>query len=664
MSGNIFFQQLRRSRGRTWLNILLLAAAVAFFVMSANLYKNSVRNLETAEDAFTTIALMELQGNIDQYGNLVAPGDDSFVGEKSVTVYGYDLSAIIGAEGVVDYDLRSHYGAYIPEQPALEKINYLMNPVDIIRFQLLENEPVKLAISNGGVSLQNYHFQAEVLYSAAGCYDYGTEVTAHAITLYDDASIHYENEIKNLNGNDSTESIVLYPETEYLAVTALSDGWMRKAGERYFSTKDNSWDLNLVFDDWGKADYFIRYGNQGEQTRNIGGSDCNQPFFLWKWDSVQSDPDLMTYWEAATTAVKYNVSAYSVILTDDISGIPAFHLGGAYLKEGRQITAEEYSSGDKVCLVSAQQANLQNWKIGDTIDLYLYEYDAFPNKSSKNMNWGENQPIYYQDTKGFFHQGEYEIVGIYASRDLVGSSEISASTVALPWNNIYITQKSVNNMPNEYNLPVHGNLLTIWLENGSIDRFLEQMDALGLTEYREDRYNPSFAFYDQGYSIIQPSLQAMNSTSKLLLILSSVFLLVVSALLAHFFAQNQKQSVGILRMLGGSKKQAMIGVLACGLLLVTVGTLCGAMLGHCLCGAAGEGILNSQMEEQAITQPFRAFVLTEETSVAEQLSVHGIPSLTAAAGLAGAVLFPLLLLCNLLMYIHKEPRELLPKAKQ
>ena len=265
MTENVFYKQLRRRPVIVVLYLFLIATAMAFFAMSINLWKNSTQNLKNAEDAFSTIAIMELQGNIDQYGNLVAPGDDSFVGEKSVTVYGYDLSAIIGAEGVVDYDLRSHYGAYIPEQPALEKINYLMNPVDIIRFRLLENEPVKLAISNGGVSLQNYHFQAEVLYSAAGCYDYGTEVTAHAITLYDDASIHYENEIKNLNGNDSTESIVLYPETEYLAVTALSDGWMRKAGERYFSTKDNSWDLNLVFDDWGKADYFIRYGNQGEQ---------------------------------------------------------------------------------------------------------------------------------------------------------------------------------------------------------------------------------------------------------------------------------------------------------------------------------------------------------------------------------------------------------------
>jgi len=664
MGIRLFLKQQQRNLKRTLLNILLLMSAIAFFVMSVNLYQNSVRNLETAEDAFTTIALMELQGNIDQYGNLAAPDDDSFVGEKSVTVYGYDLSAIIGAEGVAAYDLRSHYGAYIPEQPALEKVGYLMNPVDIIRFRLLGNEPVKLAISKGGVSLESYHFEAEVLYSAAGCYDYGTEVTAHNISLYGDASMHYENEIRNLNGSDSLDSIILYPETEYLAVTALADGWMRKAGEKYFSTKDNSWDLNLVFDDWGKADYFIRYGKQGEQTRNISGSECDQPFFLWKWDSVRSDPDLMAYWEAAATAVKYNVSAYSVILTDNISGVPAFHLGGAYLKEGRQITAEEYTSGAKVCLVSAQQANLQNWKIGDTIDLRMYEYDAFPNKSSKNMNWGENQPFYYQGTKGFFYQGEYEIVGIYASRDLVGNSEISVSTVALPWSNIYVPKKSVNNVPNESNLPVHGNLLTIWLENGSIDHFLEQMDALGLTEYREDRYNPSFAFYDQGYSIIQPSLQAMNSTSKLLLILSSVFLLVVSALLAYFFAQNQKQSVGILRMLGGSKKQAMLGVLACGLLLVTVGALCGAMLGHCLCGAAGEGILNSQMEEQAITQPFRAFVLTEKTSVAEQLSVHGIPSLTAAAGLAGAALFPLLLLCNLLAYIHKEPRELLPKAKQ
>ena len=51
MSIRIFFQQLRRNSSRTWLNILLLAAAIAFFVMSLNLHQNSVRTIQEAEDA-------------------------------------------------------------------------------------------------------------------------------------------------------------------------------------------------------------------------------------------------------------------------------------------------------------------------------------------------------------------------------------------------------------------------------------------------------------------------------------------------------------------------------------------------------------------------------------------------------------------------------------
>ena len=92
MSFKIFFQQLRRNSRRTALNLALLAAAVAFFVMSVNLYQNSIRNLETAEDAFTTIALMELYGEIDKHGNIVEQGSEEHIGKHPVAVKGYDLT--------------------------------------------------------------------------------------------------------------------------------------------------------------------------------------------------------------------------------------------------------------------------------------------------------------------------------------------------------------------------------------------------------------------------------------------------------------------------------------------------------------------------------------------------------------------------------------------
>lgn len=663
MAGKIFFRQLRRNSKRTWLNILLLTAAIAFFVMSVNLYQNSIRNLETAEDAFTTIALVELYGEIDKYGNIVEQGSEEHLGKHAVAVKGYDLTDIVSAEGVIDYDLRSRYAAYIPGKAVLQEASQLMNPKDIIRFRILEEEPIILPITSSSSSIIDKWFDVEVLYGAIDVYQYANRVHVDRVHLSEADQVYYADDIRRLNRSDISDKIILYPGVEYLASSWQTNHWLPQEGSHLLKNKYDDWVLSLEFDDWGIKGHQIRYNRYGNDFSDpIEAAQGNQPFYIWRWEDVQSQPELLAYWENVMKAAYINARTYTVTLTNDVSGVAAFHLNGAYLKEGRAITQEEYETGAKVCMVSDRQANYQGWKIGDKLDMSFYVSESFVFRNTKNVEHG--YPVYNQNTDGYFNQGEYEIVGIYGQRDVAGNSEISSSTLSLPWNTIYIPEKSVQNATPEAELPVHGNLLTIWLENGSIDHFLEQMDALGLTEYREDRYNPSFAFYDQGYSIIQPSLQAMNSTSKLLLILSSVFLLVVSALLAHFFAQNQKQSVGILRMLGGSKKQAMLGVLACGLLLVTVGTLCGAVLGHCLCGAAGEGILNSRMEEQAITQPFRAFVLTEGASVAEQLSVHGIPSLTAAAGLAGAALFPLLLLCNLLAYIHKEPRELLPKAKQ
>lgn len=662
MWGSVFFQQLRRSRGRVLLNVLLLTAAVAFFVMSVNLYRNSVNNLETAEEAFTTIALMELYGEIDKYGNIVGPGSEGHLGSQPVAVKGYDLTDIVTAEGVTGYDLRSRYAAYIPGKAVLQESSFVMNSKEILIFRVLGEEPLVIPIVHQGASYFFEPLPSEVLYTASDVYQCAPDAYAHAVSLSEEEAAWYADDIRRLNRSDVCDRIILYPGVEYLACSSMGDRWLPQEGSHLLVNKYADWSLNLQFDDWGANGYDRTYSRHGDYVRQENGMDSEQPFFLWRWEDVQNDPQLLDYWTKAMDAAYISARTYTVTLTDDVSCVPAFHLNGAYLKEGRAITREEYDSGAKVCMVSDRQASYQGWKVGDKLDMSFFKTEGLTYCFEEYID--ESYPVYHQNVEGFFDEGEYEIVGIYGLRDVTGNSEISDGAVNLQWATVFVPKNSVQNTVPEEELPVHGNLLTIRLENGAIDRFLEQMDALGLTEYREDRYNPSFSFYDQGYSIIQPSLQAMHGTAKLLLVLSSVFLLAVFLLLAYFFAQHQKQSVGILRMLGGSKRQALAGVLACGLLLVSAGALCGAVLGHMLCGAAGERIIGAQMAEQAVTEPFRAFVLTEGTSVGEQLSVAGIPALTAAAGLLSVVLFPLLLLCDLLAYIHREPRELLPKAKQ
>ena len=59
MYRNILMPQLKRAPWRTVLLFVLLAIAAAFFCLSANLYRNSRGNLAAAEDAFSTIGVLE-----------------------------------------------------------------------------------------------------------------------------------------------------------------------------------------------------------------------------------------------------------------------------------------------------------------------------------------------------------------------------------------------------------------------------------------------------------------------------------------------------------------------------------------------------------------------------------------------------------------------------
>ena len=443
MSVTFFLRQLNRNPRRILLNIVLLAAATAFFVMSVNLYQNSVRNLETAEDAFTTIALMELYGEIDKDGSIVEPGSEGHLGKQPVAVKGYDLGDIVSAEGVIDYDLRSRYAAYIPGKAVLEQSSFTMNNKDILIFRVLGEDPMEIPIYNTWSSAAYFFepFPSEVLYTAADVYQCDPDSYAHGIVLTEEEEAYYADDIRRLNRSDVCDKVILYPGVEYLACSSMSDHWLPQEGSHLLVNKYRDWALELKFDDWGIKGFERWYNRFGDYTQHEKSVESDQPFFIWRWEDVQNDPQLLDYWKKAMEAAYINVRTYTVTLTDDVAGVPAFHLNGAYLKEGRAITAEEYKSGAKVCMVSAKQAAYQGWKIGDKLDMSFFESEGLTYRFGEYLD--ESYPVYHQYVDGFFDQSEYEIVGIYSQRELSGNSEISASVLTLPWATIFIPEKSV-----------------------------------------------------------------------------------------------------------------------------------------------------------------------------------------------------------------------------
>ncbi|MDO5411253.1 MAG: hypothetical protein Q4F21_12525 [Lachnospiraceae bacterium] len=668
-----FLQQLRRGRKKTILYLLLLAVVTSFFTMSVNLYQNSVANLKSVEDAYSTLAVMELYGDVDEFGALTDANSEKCVGYRSVAVKGYDISDIVSADGVIDWDLRAKYGAYIEGQPAMWHENLVMAETDIFRFKIIGEEPVELPISwIGDLNYREpepFDLKLKVWDSAAGCFPYNSDFVFGGITINVKEKETYRKQIMLLNRSNEAEKVILYPDVEYIVSNGSYADWM--AGDEPGSLKILEVEKNgkkvkqkLHF----RPDRSLQYGVRGlrvsyelsEESLGYPYDPQNiQPFYIQRFEDVKSDPELKAYFDGAWNAAKIQTCTYSVDLTNDLTSIPAYHLGGASLKEGRLITEEEYEKGAKVCMVSDQMAAYQGWKIGDKLDMQFFKSDAIVN-SNLEMYW--SQPVWTQETEGFFYHDQYEIVGFYTQNPVTGNSGIAPSTLAMPWYTIYIPEKAVENTTPVTERPVHGALLSIRLENGSIDRFLDDIEALGLTEAKEGEYQPVFSFYDQGYSLVQPGLEAMHGMAQLLLLLSALLLIVTCILLAFFFAQNQKQSVGIFRMLGGSRGKAIRAVLVCALLITVVGGGLGGIAGYGLTRNVGQNIIEKNLEESKEASAYQAYVLKSGNGEEQKMAVEADLGLTLTAS-GAAFLFPVLMLLFVLLYINKEPRELLPRGK-
>lgn len=659
MSIKFFCQQLLRSKVRTMLYLIVLFSTTAFFVMSANLYKNSVTNLRVVEDTYSTIAVMELYGNINKFGELTDRTAEDSVGYHACSVDGYDFANIVATECVEKYDLRSRYGAYIPGEYAMQAMDQTMEPLDLVRFRIVGEEPQVLPVrqKKAGKSYSLEEIHLEILDSAAGIYKYDEQFWGD-VDFSEEILAEYAQHIRYLNGTDVTTELTLYPGVEYVAVLYHSNDLAKDKNTGLLRPKHNH--FSLAFESFSVKPQvcYNRWGDEYTQTSSKSLID-GQVFPLQRWDDINNDPELRLWYEQTWESVYCSAYSHGITLTNDLLGVPVFHLGGAQLQDGRMISEEEYASGAKVCMVSARVAKLQGWQVGDKLEMYFYRYEGFPNR---NTEWNDNRPIYSHDTVGFFDTGSYEIVGIYGQRPVTGNSTISENALALTWNTIFLPEQSVSNLTPKEELPVHSALLTIWLKNGTIDAFLDHVDALGITKEQPNNYKASFTFYDQGYSLIQPSLQTMHGTAKLLLILSSVQLVVTVILMAWFFAQSQKHSVGILRMLGGSKRQAVAGLLLCATMIALIGATAGIICGSGLTQAVGNHLMLSGVQQSTEDAEFRAFILAEQTTI-DQVTMGIDALLSVSAGFIGAFLFVVCICTFVGLYINREPRELLPKSK-
>ncbi len=683
---SMHLKQLFRKPIRTVLCILVLVLLTAFFCTSLNLYMDSRHNLQLANDTYTTIAIMELYADVDSRGNIISDVTkaEDYAGYHALTVYGYDLEPIITAPSVKKYELRARYGAFSKDNIAV-KYNDKKQAVpicneDIIRFKIVPEHQEQAEadkewndvefIDDGRYRIHTFSFvdsdthtsrkyNLDIIESAINVFDYEKLPILFNISL---DNIYTTTPLTDTNSlmpsaeyADKPDCIILEPNTEYIAsISGLS------SSSNTFNAANSLYKIQtfgVARDKFFRSNYYCYSIGRSEYVS------CDypyeNPFWIYEYDELKSKPEMLKKYEQIARAYYINSRSFGVMTTNDLTGIPAFHLGNMFIPEGRMITEEEYASGAKVCMISTDLAKLQGWNVGDKIDFSFYEYNNFVNATI----WGSRlSPRYtYTDPDHFFDNGEYEIVGTYNVRPLTGTSAVSASAVSVPWNTIYIPEKSLENAPAEEDRPVTGALLTIWLENGKIEPFIERMNELGITGAKQGDYEARFTFYDQGYSRIQPSLEALSGTAELLLILSSSLLVIAALLLAFFYAQSQKQSIGTMRLLGCSKARAFAAVMLSALIIAVTGALIGAAIGHALTASVGESIMANANQTPEEFLAFSAY-LAESTQVDLEFALGADAKVSLLTCLAALGLFIAGTLVFVLRYLGKGPRELLPRA--
>lgn len=669
MHHKIFFQQIKRSK-KTMLYLLLLFAATAFFVTSVNLYQNSIHNLKVSEETFSTLAVTEIYGEVDKYGELVKPNSEEHIGYQAVGVKGYDVHDILDSKAVESYDLHSHYGAYIEGHPAMcygpemsssGEIydNWFTRSNNVIRFKIQGSEPVELEYNPDESYTWGWRpFYLEILEDAAGFASYPDYLPYNHFGFDKEEWAEHEEDIKELNQTDDTDKLIFYPDVEYIAVLRYHPcwNWVGEAGTWEYRDRglhDDQFEFATPVQDYQS----IRLTYDGSrESREYEESDS--PFPIQLVEDVEKNPELKAYFEDIWQDTSVQSCTHNIVTTNDVTSVPAFHLGSAALTEGRLITKEEYEKGANVCLVSEEMVKNQKWKIGDKLDMKLFESEYIPEDRAWVLG---DQPIYDAEETPFVEEGEYEIVGIYSMYPTAGNTELAPNTLEILPYNIYIPTKSISKERKPEELLIHGSTFSAKLKNGRVEDFLADMEEKGLTERKEGRYEPKFTFYDQGYSAVESGLRSMNSTAKLLLLLSSVLLLVVCILVAYFFWQNQRQTVGIFRLLGGTKKQAVLAVLHCALGITVLGAAAGGILGCGVTNLAGTGIMEENLEELE-TDMTEAHDMSGFAEKEADIRIQAAP--LATLGACGAtLLYPLFLLGFAALDINKEPRELLPKGK-
>ena len=386
-----------------------------------------------------------------------------------------------------------------------------------------------------------------------------------------------------------------------------------------------------------------------------------------------ADPENAAFVEALERLEKQNHSLV-VMGTENLEAVYGFTSNAANIVQGRSFIQEEYDSGAKVCILGETVANASGISVGDTITLeqYLCEEN---NISVDDEPWDgkQNNPdIGRLNIRTEYGPAEeFTVVGLYRQRDEWGDSSYSFTP-----NTIFIPQAA--QIDGAYGGPSREDIIATWvddegktqtasdlmchgtfgiffsmkLKNGMVKEFEELMEA-------DQRFGGQFLTIDQGFGEVMEKLDAVNTSTGKLTVLSAAGWVLLMALFVLLYQGSQRQNLGIMRALGASPRTAQRYLWGSG---TTVAAL-GISIGTAWSAAVMNRVQSWLLADAIAVMPSRYSIgVLSDEAVRVMVRESQLPVwLLLVLALTQMALFGLVLLLHARQMARRSPRSLLSK---
>lgn len=242
-----------------------------------------------------------------------------------------------------------------------------------------------------------------------------------------------------------------------------------------------------------------------------------------------------------------NHSSVAVILTDNVESMYTFNTGLGSILDGDFFTDADYANGNRVCMVSASYAQVNDLSVGDTLHMDFYnsgytqtDYPVLQGSGRKGLTIWRYE---LRDESRIGYEEDYTIVGIYSAPEWeAGSQSFHADTVFAP-------KSSVPNAGSYIGEDVTL-LNTVILQNGSIEAFEAHMAA-------NDKAG-AYTYYDQGYTDAVTAIRTLTENSQRLMLVGTAMFVLASMLFLLLFARRVAAVIRSMRLLGVPQKQTWL----------------------------------------------------------------------------------------------------------